>query len=216
MTKPIDDFIISDISLKISVNYSKGDKNMSNNFANLETKQLIMYRKLGMISTVLFAIISLLLLFLAISSLSGGDTFLFTGGLVLFAGSALGGIWSFIYMNKVKKELYRRNVTVQDILVGEALSKKFLKLMIVAVGIPVIIIVPIVLFGAISSTMQDENKSYIECSVCGRTWAAGDEDGNYMSVAKSKMCNRCKSNYESMQGALDYYEQNKEYYERYK
>ena len=38
------------------------------------------------------------------------------------------------------------------------------------------------------------------CKVCGRSFKAGDSAGNFMSIAKSGMCNNCHRNYTSMTG----------------
>ena len=41
------------------------------------------------------------------------------------------------------------------------------------------------------------------CKSCGRKFAAGDEGGNYMSVARRGMCKNCYNNYDSMKEFLD-------------
>ncbi len=40
------------------------------------------------------------------------------------------------------------------------------------------------------------------CGACGRTYEAGDNGGNYMSIARTHMCKNCARNYKSMQEAL--------------
>ena len=44
-----------------------------------------------------------------------------------------------------------------------------------------------------------------KCSICGRTWSAGDSGGNYMSIARRNMCVSC---YNTYQGAKDFVESN--------
>ena len=41
------------------------------------------------------------------------------------------------------------------------------------------------------------------CKSCGRSWNAGDSDGNFMNIAKTGMCNNCESNYHSLERYLD-------------
>ena len=48
------------------------------------------------------------------------------------------------------------------------------------------------------------NRHSLTCSVCGKTYYAGDSGGNYMSIAKSGMCVSC---HDSFQGAKDALEQ---------
>ena len=38
------------------------------------------------------------------------------------------------------------------------------------------------------------------CKSCHRTYEAGDSAGNYKSIAKSGMCNKCLKNYYTMSG----------------
>ena len=38
------------------------------------------------------------------------------------------------------------------------------------------------------------------CKVCGRSFNAGDSAGNFMSIARSGMCNNCHRNFMSMSG----------------
>ena len=40
------------------------------------------------------------------------------------------------------------------------------------------------------------------CGSCGRTYEAGDSAGNFKSIAKSGMCNRCLKNYYVMSEAV--------------
>ena len=40
------------------------------------------------------------------------------------------------------------------------------------------------------------------CKSCSRTYEAGDSAGNFKSIAKSGMCNRCLKNYYIMSEAV--------------
>lgn len=40
------------------------------------------------------------------------------------------------------------------------------------------------------------------CGSCGRTFEAGDSEGNYMSIARTHMCKNCYNNFQWAQEAL--------------
>ena len=40
------------------------------------------------------------------------------------------------------------------------------------------------------------------CKSCGRTYEAGDSDGNFMNIARTGMCNNCYNNFKWAQKAL--------------
>lgn len=40
------------------------------------------------------------------------------------------------------------------------------------------------------------------CKSCGRTFEAGDSDGNFMNIARTGMCNNCYENYQWGQKAI--------------
>lgn len=50
---------------------------------------------------------------------------------------------------------------------------------------------------------ESGRKGEIQCKSCGRWFRAGDDEGNFMKVAKSGMCNNCYGNYKDMKQFLD-------------
>ena len=49
---------------------------------------------------------------------------------------------------------------------------------------------------------SSSKSSTLTCSMCGKTYKAGDSGGNYMSIAYSGMCKKCHNNYDYARKAL--------------
>lgn len=62
-------------------------------------------------------------------------------------------------------------------------------------------------FAALSSTCSSRsnygsNTRTATCQVCGRSFEAGDSDGNFKNIARTHMCNNCYANYQWGQKAI--------------
>lgn len=53
--------------------------------------------------------------------------------------------------------------------------------------------------GRSSYSTKSSDSSTNTCSMCGRSWKAGDSGGNYMSITLRNMCVSCYRNYQDMQ-----------------
>ena len=100
----------------------------------------------------------------------------------LIAGIAM-IIWG-IYLRKTyvtKKE---------DMKEGKKLAARAI-LIFLAIFIPVFILV-------MSFAMNQNDDRAGTCKSCGRSWNAGDSNGNYRNIAQTGMCNNCENNYHDM------------------
>ena len=57
-------------------------------------------------------------------------------------------------------------------------------------------------FGLASSDTGSGRTDTAVCKSCGRSFEAGDDDGNFMNIARTGMCNNCYNNYQWGQKAI--------------
>lgn len=83
---------------------------------------------------------------------------------------------------------------------GQGSTSQYSGCLIVFLIIAIILIAVSCSNGGKSITSYEPNK----CSICGKSYYPGDSGGNYMSIAKTKMCKKC---YENFKWAMDAYEE---------
>ena len=76
---------------------------------------------------------------------------------------------------------------------GTGNSKRFISIILL------LLVVGLVLHACSASP----DRSSATCGSCGRTYAPGDSGGNYMSIARTGMCNNCYGNFKWAQSILD-------------
>ena len=74
---------------------------------------------------------------------------------------------------------------------------------VVCITLAIIAIVALIVVCCNSCVNDSGHVDTSTCKSCGRTFEAGDSDGNYKNIARSGMCNNCYDNYKYFEDFVD-------------
>lgn len=115
--------------------------------------------------------------------------------LVLGIGIALGTPWC-IYM--YYSELQKKDHSIEL----EEKKKRAMKKGWIGVAIGIALILPFMLVASNGGFSGSRSIDTNTCRYCGKTYKAGDSNGNYLNIAKSNLCNSCYAFNKSANKAL--------------